>query len=241
MCGRYASGKTPAELAAEFAAVDRTGGAAPGPDFNIAPTKDVPGVIAGRADQERGERQLRVLRWGLVPKWAERASSRMINAKAETVIAKPAFRAPIKYHRCLLPADGWYEWKREAGGKQPIFTTGPDSGALALAGLFATWRDPAEPQSEPLVSCAVLTTAAFGALADVHHRMPLLLPDRSWQRWLDPEVHEVGDLLEPDPQLYAGLRSRPVSSAVNKVANNGPGLVEEVRPDEPSPVRLDRS
>ncbi|GAA2348911.1 SOS response-associated peptidase [Saccharopolyspora halophila] len=240
MCGRYASTKDPGKLAAEFAALDATGGAAPGADFNVAPTKRVLTVVQrhprdeeGAADLERTERSVRVMRWGLVPPWAKEKSigSRMINAKAETVTRKPAFRSSIKRYRCLVPADGWYEWKREAGGKQPFFMTPGDDSSLALAGIYATWRDPQDEEAEPLVTCSVLTTGAIGPLTEVHDRMPLVLPARAWRDWLDPDQPDVSGLLTgPPPELVDSLEVRPVSTKVNSVRNNGAELVDRVDP-----------
>jgi putative SOS response-associated peptidase YedK len=250
MCGRYASTKDPGKLAAEFAALDATGGAAPGADFNVAPTKNVFSVVtrhprddAGDRDLDRTERSIQAMRWGLVPMWAKDKSigNRMINAKSETVTTKPAFRTSIKRYRCLLPADGWYEWKREGGRKQPFFMTSPDGASLAMAGIFATWRDPQVEDASPLVTCSVLTTSALGQLADVHDRMPLLLPTTAWDQWLDPDLPDVTDLLGPPPrELVDALELRPVSSAVNNVRNNGAELVERVSLDaQPQAVGLD--
>ena len=240
MCGRYASTKDPGKLAAEFAALDSTGGAAPGADFNVAPTKRVLTVVQrhprdeeGTADLERTERSVRVMRWGLVPPWAKEKSvgSRMINAKSETVTSKPAFRSSIRRYRCLVPADGWYEWKREGTGKQPFFMTSLDDSSLAMAGIFATWRDPQVDDAEPLVTCSVLTTSAIGPLTDVHDRMPLLLPRQAWQHWLDPDQPDVSALLvPPSTELVESLELRPVSTKVNNVRNNGDELVERVDP-----------
>lgn len=255
MCGRYASTKDPATLAAEFAAVDATGAAAPEADFNVAPTKDVFGVVqrhprdtAGERDLSRTERSIRVMRWGLVPHWAKDPSigSRMINAKSETVTGKSAFRAAIKSRRCLLPADGWYEWKTDSGRKQPYFMTSPDGSSLAFAGIWSTWNDPRAEEGTPsLVTCSVLTADAVGQLAGIHQRMPLVLSPRVWVRWLDPDLADVTDLLAPPPSdLVASLELRPVSTAVNKVGNNGAELVERIPedtvPDELQPVGLDR-
>ncbi|GAA2790700.1 SOS response-associated peptidase [Saccharopolyspora taberi] len=242
MCGRYASTKDPAKLAAEFAAVDATGSAAPGADYNVAPTKSVFSVVARHSDDET-ERSVRVMRWGLVPHWAKSASigSKMINAKSETVTSKPAFRSSIKRKRCLIPADGWYEWKREGTAKQPYFMTPPDGSSLAMAGIWSTWRDPeAGEDAQPLVSCSVLTTDAVGQLTEIHERMPLLLPTSAWSHWLDPEAVDVSDLLGPPPQdLVESLELRPVSTAVNNVRNNGVELLERVDPIA-APVGLDR-
>lgn len=224
MCGRYVSTRDPGKLAAEFDAVDATGDAAVSEDYNVAPTKSVLSVV-----QRHAERSIRVMRWGFVPKWAKDRSigNRMINAKAETAATKPAFRSAIKYHRCLLPADGWYEWKREDVGKQPYFMTLADGSSLAFAGIWATWHTP--DTETPVVSCAILTTSAVGELRDVHDRMPLLLSRDTWNRWLDPEIGDVTGLLAgPSPEVVAGLELRPVSSQVNNVRNNGAELIERV-------------
>lgn len=242
MCGRYASTKDPAALAAEFAADDRTGGGAGGADYNVAPTKQVPAVVARHRDGGP-VRRLRTMRWGLVPRWAKdpKIGNRMINAKAETVVSKPAFRAAAKYRRCLLPADGWYEWKRDGDRKQPYFMTAPDGASLALAGLWETWHDPAAAEdAPPLVTCSVLTTAAIGPLAEVHERMPLVLPADRWEDWLDPERHDASGLLEPSPDLVAALELRPVSSAVNDVRHNGAELISPQDAPDPA-VALDHA
>jgi putative SOS response-associated peptidase YedK len=257
MCGRYASTKSAADIAEEFRAVDATGDAAPGADYNVAPTKPVLAVVQrhprdadGTADSSRTERSVRVLRWGLVPSWAKDPSvgSRMINARAETAATKPAFRKALAARRCLLPADGWYEWRRAAtgsgantksgaAGKQPFFITGSANGkpggSLALAGVWEFWR-PADG-GEPLITAAVLTTEAVGPLAEIHDRMPLLLAPADWAAWLDPDAAPPVDLLAPpSAELVAGLELRPVSSRVNNVRNEGPELVERVEPAEPA-------
>jgi putative SOS response-associated peptidase YedK len=249
VCGRYAATKNPAKLAAEFDAVDTTGDEAPSPDFNVAPTKPVLAVVTrhprdaeGVADPARTERDIRVMRWGLVPHWAKSKSvgSKMINARADTAGSKPAFRTSLAKRRCLMPAAGWFEWRRDATGRQPFFMTRTDGASLAMAGLWTTWRDPAaEEGTAPLVTCAVLTTDAVGQLAGVHDRMPLLLRPEDWATWLDPDDPDVERLLVPPAQdLVDALELRPVSDAVNSVRNNGPNLVDEVTPitslDEPT-------
>lgn len=244
MCGRYASTKGPARLAAKFGAFDATGEDAPGADYNVAPTKNVLSVVQrhprdeeGVADPTRTERTVRVMRWGLVPRWAEdpAVGAKMINAKCETAATKPAFRSAVRYYRCLVPADGWYEWKREGTGKQPYFVTRGDGSSLAMAGLWATWRDPrGGPEAPPLVSCTVVTTSAVGPLAEVHSRMPLMLPERAWQPWLDPDREDVSDVLASSfADLVGELELRPVSRQVNDVRNNRPELLERVDPTPP--------
>ena len=245
MCGRYASTKAAAVIAAEFAAVDATDGADPGADYNVAPTKSVRVVVQrhpvdadGTRDASRIERTVRVMRWGLVPSWAKDQSvgARMINARAETAAAKPAFRKALAGRRCLLPADGWYEWRREGKIKQPYFVTGMDKSSLALAGVWEFWR-PADG-TETLVTTAVLTTEAVGPLAEIHERMPLVLAPDAWSAWLDPDAgaaaEQVAGLLRPpNDELVANLELRPVSARVNNVRNDGPELLERVEVAEP--------
>ncbi|GAA2963493.1 SOS response-associated peptidase [Actinokineospora diospyrosa] len=243
MCGRYASAKDPATLAAEFDAVDAMGESAPDLDYNVAPTKSVVAVVQrhprdpdGAVDRSRTERTLRVMKWGLVPAWAKDASggAKMINARSETAAEKPAFRKSLAERRCILPADGWFEWRRDKTAKtakQPFYTTPRDGSSLAMAGLWTTWRDKADPDSPVLITCAVLTTDAVGPLADVHDRMPLLLGRDSWAGWLDPDATDVADLLAPPSwDLVDGLEIRPVAQMVNSVRNNGPELLAPLDP-----------
>lgn len=267
MCGRYASTKDPATLAIEFDAVDGTQGPGqegpgqeragqtgriPGADYNVAPTKPVFSVVTrhprdeqGTADPDRTVRSIRVMRWGLVPHWAKDPGigSRLINARAESAVTKPAFRDAVARRRCLLPADGWYEWQpSETGRKQPFFLTPADGSGLALAGLWSVWQAAdAEPAEPPLVTCAVLTTEAVGPLTEIHDRMPLVLPAAAWQDWLDPDSDDPGSLLTPPTaELVHGLELRPVSTAVNDVRHQGPELIERIEPEQPALLDLDQ-
>lgn len=248
MCGRYAAKKDPATLADEFDAVDATGPGYPGPDYNVAPTKQVCTVVerhpredGGKPDGTRTERSIRLMRWGLVPHWAKDPSvgNRMINTRAESAAEKPAFKSALRTRRCLLPADGWYEWRRDGKAKQPYYMTSMDGSSLALAGIWSTWRPKdAEAGEPPLVTCSILTTDAVGPLAEVHDRMPLVLPPAAWQRWLDPDRDDVAELLVPPAgEIVAGLELRPVSGEVNNVRHNGPMLLERVELD-PVPATL---
>lgn len=250
MCGRYASTRDPATLAVEFDAIDATDGAAPGADYNVAPTKPVFSVVTrhprdaeGIPDRHRTVRSIRVMRWGLVPHWAKdpAVGSRMINARAESAATKPAFRDAVARRRCLLPADGWYEWQAAPGSrKQPFFITSMEGSGLALAGLWAVWRG-ADTTAPPLVSCAVVTTDAVGPLAGIHDRMPLILPAQAWPAWLNPDCDDPSGLLAPPPaELMAALELRPVSTAVNDVRRGGPELVERVEPEQPALLNLDQ-
>lgn len=247
MCGRYASTKDPAQLVAEFDALDATGGQTPRADYNVAPTKQVLTLVArhprdadGEPDESVTERSIRVMKWGLVPHWAKDASGgpKMINARAETAASKPAFRRSVSSRRCLFAADGWYEWRRDGKVKQPFFTTRQDGRSLAMAGLWSSWRDPnGAADDPPLVSCAVLTTDSVGPLTEVHHRMPLLLAEEHWQRWLDPDNADVAELMVPPAlSMVRELEIRPISSAVNNVRNNGPELLERVEPEDGRPA-----
>ncbi|MGH3973852.1 MAG: SOS response-associated peptidase, partial [Pseudonocardiaceae bacterium] len=188
-----------------------------------------------------------------VPHWAKDPAigSRMINARAESAATKPAFRDAVARRRCLLPADGWYEWQATSGSpKQPFFITPSDGSGLALAGLWSTWRPrtaegAAEgPESEPtplLVTCAVVTTEAVGPLAEIHDRMPLILPPAAWASWLDPDSDDPSQLLvPPSEQLVDALELRPVSTAVNSVRRNGPELIERTEPEQPALLDLDQ-
>jgi len=249
VCGRYAAKKDPATLADEFDAVDATGPEHPGPDYNVAPTKQVFTVVErhprdeeGTADPERTERSIRLMKWGLVPYWAKDPSvgNRMINTRSESAAEKPAFKTALARRRCLLPADGWYEWRRDGKTKQPFYMTSTDGSTLALAGIWSTWRpkdaDAAEP---PLVTCSILTTDAVGPLSEIHDRMPLVLPPEAWSRWLDPERENVAELLAPPPaELVGALELRPISDEVNNVRHNGPTLLERVEPDPPVQATL---
>ncbi|UJW35226.1 SOS response-associated peptidase [Saccharothrix sp. AJ9571] len=241
MCGRYAATKNPAKLVQEFEAADETGGHAPSPDHNVAPTKKVLAVVQRHPRDADGQvledepsvRTLRVMRWGLVPFWAKDPSvgNRMINTRSETAHEKPAFRKALARKRCLLPADGWFEWRRNGKEKEPFFMTPRDESTLVMAGIWESWRDPKDADAAPLITCSVLTTDAVGPIADIHHRMPLLLAKDNWANWLDPDREEIGELLAPpSAELVDALELRPVSSRVNNVRNNGPELLERAEP-----------
>ena len=243
MCGRYASFREDQALADEFAvAVVADDVRLLPPSWNVAPTDGVRMVVE-RADRETGEitRQLRVARWGLVPSWAKDPSvgSRMINARVETVTDKPAFARPFATRRALLPADGYYEWRKPAPGspvrrKQPYYLHPDDDSLVALAGLYEFWRDPAKPDDDPdrwLVSATVLTRPATEELAFIHDRQPVMLPRSAWDTWLDPAVDAAGarQLVATHPPH---MIATPVRTLVNAVANDGPDLI---LPD-PDPV-----
>jgi putative SOS response-associated peptidase YedK len=185
---------------------------------------------AGERPMPHGDvRGLHVARWGLVPFWAKDVSigARLINARVETAHEKPAFRRAFALHRCLVPADGYYEWQAtEDGGKQPHFIRPADGGVLAMAGLYAVWRSPDAPGGR-LLSCTIITTEATDDVGRIHDRMPMLVEPDRFGAWLDPALtgpDEVRSLLVPAASGH--LESYPVSTAVNKVTNNGPELVK---------------
>jgi putative SOS response-associated peptidase YedK len=229
MCGRYELHTHPAAIALAF------GLPFPPeirPRYNIAPTQDVPVVRLSRS----GERELAQVRWGLVPRWAKDPSigTRMINARAETLADKPAYRMALRHHRCLVPADGFYEWKpRPGGGKQPMHVGMKDGAPFALAGLTERWLS---PEGEVLDTCTIVTTEANALLAPLHDRMPLIIAPEDYERWLDVADDDVADLFAPFPG--DAMAYYPVSTRVNAVRNDDAALIEEVveaetTPDEP--------
>jgi putative SOS response-associated peptidase YedK len=187
------------------------------PRFNIAPTQPVPVV---RQHPKEPVRQLSLMKWGLIPSWAKDASgaARMINARSETADTKPAFRDALKSRRCLIPADGFYEWQRRGSAKQPFCFEVGDGGLFAFAGLWERWRD---PSGQWVKSCSILTTVPNAVTATVDDRMPVILNRESYDLWLDPgmqNVAAISELLKPyDARL---MRCYPVSSRVNRVAND---------------------
>ena len=242
MCGRFVSARKRLELLEEFG-VERDRVAvspdpAPDPDFNVAPTKRVYAVLERPArDEEPEARELRVVRWGLVPSWAKDASGsgRLINARAETVAVKPSFRRAFAKRRCILPADGYYEWQAvpvegKKALKQPFYIYRTDSGILAFAGIYELWRDDAVPSDDEhawLWTAAIITTQATDDVGQIHDRMPMVISRDHWADWLDPGNTEPDQLQATMlPAMAGGLTSHPVSTAVNFVRNNGPELIE---------------
>ncbi|WP_229071386.1 SOS response-associated peptidase [Actinoplanes sp. DH11] len=217
MCGRYATTRSNADLSTFFEAVDV---AEPlRASWNVAPTESVPLV---RNSVSHGGRVLGTARWGFVPPWAPdlRGGARMINARAETVATLRSFAPAFARRRCLVPADGWFEWVRAGKQKQAYYMTPADGSPLAFAGLWSAWGP------ESVLTCSVVTTAAVGGLARVHDRMPLILPADRWGDWLagggDPER-----LLRPLPERdLEAIEVRAVGPDVGNVRNNGPQLLE---------------
>jgi putative SOS response-associated peptidase YedK len=247
MCGRYAAAKDPAALAVEFEVLGELPEPLP-PNYNVAPTNPVH-IVALRGRGDILERVLLVARWGLVPSWAKDPSigSTMINARAETVVQKPSFRRAFAKRRCLVPADGYYEWylptepgapvgARGKPAKQPFFIAAKDGSSLAMAGLYEWWHDPAGQQEDPeswRLTCTIITTAAVGELARIHDRMPVMVARADWTAWLDPES-SAGEAILTSGASGVELEAYPVSVAVNSVRNNGPELISPL-PSEPAP------
>jgi putative SOS response-associated peptidase YedK len=226
VCGRFTTRTPPDELARRFG-VDVVVAPDLGARYNIAPTLDVYAVA-----EVAGERRLGALRWGLVPPWAPDPSvgSRMINARAERVAGAPAYRRALRRRRCLVPADGFYEWRRGSGRPAPHLVRRVDGAPLALAGLWERWRPPSG--GPDLVTCTIVTTEANATVASLHDRMPVVLAPEHWDAWLDPaadDVEALQALLVPAP---AGdlevVRAHP---DVGDVRNDGPWLLEP--PPEP--------
>lgn len=235
MCGRYAASNNPDDLQVEFEAILPDDAPPVAPDYNVAPTDPVYAVRTRKAQdgQEQPYRELSVVKWGLVPSWAKDAKigSKMINARIESLTDKPAFRTAFQRRRALIPADGWYEWSVTDTGaarkpsKQPYFMTPEDGSVLAFAGLWEIWGT----KPDFMLTCTVVTIPAVGPLAEVHDRMPFVLPRERWSAWLDPSQQDLRALLEPTPrELVETLEMRPVGPDVGNVANNGPELVERV-------------
>ena len=252
MCGRFVSARKRLELLEEFGVERDRVAASPDPepdaDYNVAPTKRIYTVLergggdkGSATEDEPQARELRVLRWGLVPFWAKEASGsgRLINARAETVASKPAFRRAFTKRRCIIPADGYYEWQAVSDGgkqrKQPYFIYRTDGNSLAFAGIYELWRDEqvppealrADPGRAWLWTAAIITTQATDDVGQIHDRMPMVIKPEHWADWLDPANTEPGQIHAAMlPAMAGGLTSHPVSMAVNTVRNNGPELIK---------------
>lgn len=235
MCGRYALTQSDSELSGHYGAI--VVGAGSSPSWNVAPTQEVRVILEHLPSIDPDpvlERQLRVVRWGLVPSWSKEAKlGRLINARAETVTDKPSFRSAAAKHRCVVPADGYYEWQATETGKQPYFLHLDDT-VLNMAGLYELWRDPDKATDDPtrwLWTCTVLTTTAQDAAGEIHDRSPLVLPDDLLADWLDPKLTDretVREMIKSVPSPV--LTPYPVSKAVNNVRNNRPDLLTPIVP-----------
>jgi len=221
MCGRFAFFSAREALVRMFELPPDTPDVEP--HYNIAPTQYVAAVRINR----EGARKLSMLYWGLVPSWAKEKSigARMINARAETLRDKPAFRKAYERRRCLVPADGYYEWQRSGARKQPWFIGLASGEPFAMAGLWEGWRDPAD--GEWLRSCSIVTTTPAQSIAHLHDRMPVILPPSAYAAWLDPANEDLDGLdamLVPPPS--AEIAARTVSSRVNSARVDEPSLIE---------------
>jgi putative SOS response-associated peptidase YedK len=237
MCGRFVSSSPPDELAKYFD-VEAVAEAVLEPNFNVAPSNDVYVVV-----ERGGIRRLDTFHWGLVPFWAKDPSvgNKMINARADTVTDKNTYKRAFTKRRCIIPVDGFYEWKKVPGhkAKQPYFIQRVDGEPFAFAGLWELWRSPEDTErtGEPLRSCTIITGEPNDKIAEIHDRMPVTLPPNAWDAWLDPENDDLatlGKLLVPAPASL--MTMHPVSTMVNNVRENGAALIEPV--DEVGELRL---
>jgi len=217
MCGRYTL-RTPVETLVERFEINEYPSSIT-PSYNIAPSQGVAAVIA-----ENGKRKLEMLHWGLIPSWAKdpEVGNKMINARAETVAEKPSYRKAFKERRCLILADGFYEWQKTDSGKQPFYIRMEDESPFAFAGLWESWQNGRE-----IRSCTIITTSPNEVAAQVHNRMPVILHPEDYEMWLDPDFDEreaLTTLLKPFPA--EAMEAYPVSRKVNRPANNDPEVIE---------------
>ena len=256
MCGRFAVATDPALLAEKIQAIDESTVStsvqkdAGGPNYNVAPTTKVSAVVKRHSEpDDESTRRVRQMRWGLVPPWAKTTDDGgpdtkgplLINARSDKVTSSPVFRTSAKGKRCLVPMDGWYEWRpngETALGKKapktPFYMYGADGEPLFMAGLWSTWRPKEAPKdAPPLLSCTIITTDAAGPLAEIHDRMPLTISRGDWDHWLDPDAPIDEGLLRGHGDLDR-IEIREVSRLVNSVRNNGPELIEpaEAEPEQ---------
>ena len=224
MCGRFVGYRSIRELEAYFP-IDKVACQA-AENFNVAPSQEILTIV-----RQKEENWLDKFHWGLVPFWAKDISigNKMINARAESVAEKPSFRNAFKKRRCLIPADGFYEWKGPKGDKQPMFITLPDKTPFAFAGLWETWNDKDAPDSI-YKSCTIITTQASDSMRPIHHRMPVILKLQIYETWLDPGNQDVTALNEIlKNEIITELTSYPVSKEVNSTRNNDPSCIEPIK------------
>jgi len=222
MCGRFVGFRSLDELKSFFP-IDKTACEAIS-NYNVAPSEEILAIV-----KDEGENWLVKFHWGLVPFWAKDISigNKMINARSETIADKPSFCNAFKKRRCLILADGFYEWKGEKGRKQPMFITLPDHKPFAFAGLWETWNN--NDQGSIYKSCTIITTQASESMRDIHHRMPVMLKPPAYESWLDPEnqnVVELGKMLSN--KIVTDLVSYPVSKQVNSASHNVPSCIEPI-------------
>jgi len=238
MCGRYAQSKSMADLVEEFGINGSTPVDPLPANWNIAPTNE---IYIVRQNGSSRELELSTVSWGLIGHWhkdaatARASQSHAINARSESIFEKPTFRDSFRKHRCLIPADGYYEWATALGvyrPKQPFYISRRDEHSLSLAGIWSTWIS---PTGHVIESAAIITREAVGMLEPIHHRMPVIMPSERWGAWLDPaqrEVETLCDLMEfsePD----RGLTAHAVSDSVNTVANNGAAMTQPITLGDP--------
>ena len=224
MCGRFAGFTSLEELQTYFPI--EVAEIQVQPNFNVAPTQEILAIA-----KHKGKNHLSKYHWGLVPFWSKDVSigHRLINARSETAAAKPSFRTAFKKRRCLIPSNGFYEWKGSKGNKQPMFLTLPSDKPFAFAGLWEMWDNKGK-EDTPYYSCTILTREASASVQPIHHRMPVILKPEAFEAWLDPNNQDVDFLLNMiQNQIYTKLKSVPVSKLVNSVKNNGP---ENIKPIE---------
>ena len=221
MCGRVSSTSPAVNIAEFFMALTLSDTLAP--RYNITPSQP---MLVVRDDRDRNKRTLSYVLWGLIPSWAKdpNIASKLSNARAETIHEKPSFRNAYRYRRCIIPIDGFYEWKRSGKTKQPWYFKYEDDAILAFAGLWEHWMG---PNGEEMESCTIITCAANDTMSPIHHRMPVILRKEDFDLWLDPSVYDqklLSQLLVPsqDPRLTC----YPVSTYVNYSANDGPQCLE---------------
>lgn len=217
MCGRFTQTHT-AEAIAQTFDLDEIPNWQP--RYNIAPTQPIGAIVEPH--------RFKFLRWGLIPSWAKdpTISNKLINARAETVSEKPSFRDAFKRRRCLIVADGYYEWKKQAGKKQPFYFQLENHQPFAFAGLWERWNS---PDGETVETCTIITTEANELAATVHDRMPVILSEDEYDRWLDPGFQSAQSLLHP--YISADLRSHPVPLTVNSPVHDSPDCIAELRKD----------
>ena len=245
MCGRYVMARAVGDLLAEFDAELENEMEIP-PSWNLAPTDDAP-IVLERLIEGAPVRQLHIARWGLVPSWAKDpgVGPKMINARSETVLEKPAFRKAVQARRCAVPADGYYEWKQGEGRrKQPYYVHPKEGPGMVFAGLYEWWKDPSKGQDDParwMLSMSIMTAdsppegaeaTVFGELTALHDRVPLPMSRDTMVAWLDPEVDDAAGLVDlvrsGVKDVAAGWRVDSVGPAVGNVRNNSPELIEPV-------------
>jgi putative SOS response-associated peptidase YedK len=229
MCGRFVNTSEPKTLV-EIFGIDQVLQELPA-NYNVAPTHQVYVVL-----EENGERRLTSMRWGLVPSWAKELSfgSKTINARAETIFEKPSFRSAIRQRRCLVLADGYYEWKRQGKQRIPMFIHTPERQPFAMAGCWEQWVPPGRGTNDAIATCTIVTTEANHAMASIHDRMPVILDTEGQSRWLSHRMRPEHLVPLMRPYFNEGLLAYEVSNRVNRVGYNAPDCLEE---SEPTPIQ----